>query len=93
MKITVLTALAAVTFAATSALAPLAQASEGNGNPFPFSAGPIAAVQVVNGVTVALPDQPTPAYAARDAAPAQPATEVAELPDGRSFAQSNVPGR
>ena len=41
MKITIMAALAAATFA----LAPPAHASEGNGNPFPFSAGPIAAVQ------------------------------------------------
>ena len=39
--LTIMAALAAATFA----LAPPAHASEGNGNPFPFSAGPIAAVQ------------------------------------------------
>ena len=65
MKITVMTALAA----ATLALAPMAQAQEGNSDPFPFSAGPIAAVRFTDGVAVALPDQPAPAYAALDGDP------------------------
>ena len=93
MKITIMTALAAVTLA----FAPTAQAQEGNGEPFPFSVGPIGAVQFVEGVAVALPDQPAPAYAARDEAPLQPATEVAELPaelpSERSFAQNDAPAR
>ena len=84
MKITVMTALAAATFA----FAPMAQAQEGNGDPFPFSAGPIAAVRFVDGVAVALPDQPAPAYAARDEGQPQPATEVAELPAERRLAQN-----
>lgn len=89
MKITVMTMLAA----ATLAFAPLAQAQEGNGEPFPFSAGPIGAVQFVDGVAVALPDQPAPNYAARDDAPFQPATEVAELPAARGSAESYTQGR
>lgn len=76
MKITVMTALAAATFA----FAPLAQAQEGNSDPFPFSAGPIGAVQFIDGVAVALPDQPAPAYAARDEAPLPPATKGAPPP-------------
>ena len=88
MRITAITALAAATFA----LAPLAHAGEGNGDPFPFSAGPIGAVQFINGAAVPLPNQPVPSYAARDAAPHQPATEVAELPAERGSAESYAPG-
>ena len=90
MKITLMTALALL------ALAPVAQAQEGNGDPFPFRVGPIGAVQFINGVAVALPDQPGPAYAARDEGLPQPA-EVAELPDElpapRTVAQNDVLSR
>ena len=90
MKITLMTALALL------ALAPVAQAQEGNGDPFPFRVGPIGAVQFINGLAVALPDQPAPAYAARDEGLPQPA-EVAELPAEqpapRIVAQNNAARR
>ena len=93
MRITVMAALAAATFA----LAPLAHAGEGNGEPFPFNAGPIGAVQVVEGTVVALPDQPALAYAARDEAAPQATDELAELPADtpaeRSFATNDAPAR
>lgn len=88
MRITIMTALTA-----TLAFAPMAQAQEGNGDPFSFSVGPIGAVRFIDGVAVALPDQPGPVYAARDEAPLQPATEVAELPAERGFAQNYAPSR
>ena len=91
MKITIMTALAALAFA------PMAQAQEGNGDPFPFRVGPIGAVQFIDGVAVAMPDQPVPAYAARDEAPLQPTANVAELPAEqpaeRGFAQNQTPSR
>ena len=91
MKITLMAALALL------ALAPVAQAQEGNGDPFPFRVGPIGAVQFINGVAMALPDQPAPAYAAQDEAPFQPAAEVAELPAERpaprTVAQNNATNR
>ena len=66
MKITVMAALAVATFA----LAPLAYAAEGEGDPFSFSAGPIGAVQVAaDGTAVTLPDKPDLAYAAHVQAP------------------------
>ena len=74
----------------------MAQAQEGNGDPFPFRVGPIGAVQFINGVAMALPDQPAPVYAAQDAVPFQPA-EVAELPAEqpapRTVAQNNATNR
>ena len=96
MKITIMTALTAAL-----AFAPMAQAQEGNGEPFPFRVGPIGAVQFIDGVAVAMPDQPAPAYAARDEAPLQPATDVAELPAEQpaeltaklDLFQNDTPGR
>ena len=90
MKITLMATLALLAFA------PVTQAQEGNGDPFPFRVGPIGAVQFINGLAVALPDQPAPAYAARDEALPQPA-EVAELPAEqpapRIVAQNNAARR
>ena len=76
MKITVITALVAATFA----LAPLAHANEGNGDPFSFSAGPVAVTQIrTDGTAVALADQPAVDYATREDASLQTTDEVVEL--------------
>lgn len=84
MKITIITALAATVLA----FAPLAHAGEGQGEPFPFSAGPISVVRfTADGVAVALPDQP--ALAARDGAILQSTAEVAELPAKPSAGEGN----